>query len=103
MATIKKTFETRLDSVAIMGETVRASVSLIDSQDPQGTTAHLVIMVKGGKVVQPNVDVIVDPAIASAALVITEAMAKLVDSVVTLQPLILRGSVPPSQSQRSQS
>ena len=102
MATIKKTFVTRLDTVAITGDTVRAAVSLIDSEDPQSTTAHLVVMVKGGKVVQPVVDVVVDPSIATASSVVTEAMSKLVDLVLTSQPLVLRGSVPPSQSQRPQ-
>ena len=101
MATIKKTFVTRLDSVALVGDTVRAAVSVIDSEDPQNTTAHLVIMAKGGKVVQPALDVPVDPAIGAAVVVINEAMAKLVDLVITSQPLYIRGSVPPSQPTRS--
>jgi hypothetical protein len=102
MATIKKTFGTRLDNVAIMGDTVRAAVSLIDTEDPHGTTAHLVIMVQGGKVVQPAVDVAVDEIITKAAAEIIGAMTKLVDQVVTSQPLFIRGSVPSSQ-QRPQS
>jgi hypothetical protein len=103
MATIKKTFETRLDSVTIIGDTVRAAVSLIDSEDRQSTTAHLVVMVKGGKVVQPVVDVSVDGAIAKSAAEIIENMSKLVDLVLTSQPLYIRGTVPPSQAQRPQS
>ena len=102
MATIQKTFTTRLDNVVVFGDGVRASVSIIDSQDDKNVTAHLVIVVKDGKVIQPPVGTPVDPAIASAASTIMAAFAKLVDQVVTSQPLFIRGSVPPVQPQRPQ-
>jgi hypothetical protein len=103
MATIKKTFTTRLDNVVIFPDGARASVSLIDSEDDKNVTAHLVIVVKDGKVVQPPMDTTVDPSIASAAGTIMAAFGKLVDQVVTSQPLFIRGSVPPAQQQRPQS
>jgi len=104
MATIKKTFTTRLDNVVVFVDGVRASVSLIDSEDDKNVTAHLMIVVKDGKVVQPPLPAVkVDPAIATAASTIMSAFAKVVDQVVTSQPLFLRGSVPPAQPQRPQS
>lgn len=106
MASIKKTFTTRLDNVVIFVDGVRASVSLIDSEDDKTVTAHLVIVVKDGKVVQPVVPagtVNVDPVIGTAAGTIMSAFSKLVDQVVTSQPIFIRGSVPPAQSQRPQS
>ena len=103
MAIIKKTFTTRLDNVVLFSDGVRASVSVIDSEDDKNVTAHLAIVVKGGKVVQPSTGVDVDPAISSAASTILEAFGKLVDQVVTSQPLFIRGSVPPAQPQRPQS
>jgi hypothetical protein len=105
MATIKKTFTTRLDNVVIFADGARASVSLIDSEDTATVTAHLMIVIKDGKVVQPAVpagSVDVDPAIGTAASSIMAAVTKLVEQVVTSQPLFIRGSVPPAQSQRSQ-
>lgn len=102
MATIQKTFTTRLDNVVIFADGVRASVSIIDSQDDKNVTAHLVIVVKDGKVVQPQVDIAVDPSIASAASSLLAAFTKLVDGVVTSQPIFIRGSVPPVQAQRPQ-
>ncbi len=103
MATIKKTFSTRLDNVVIFPDGVRASVSLIDSEDDKNVTAHLVVVVKDGKVVQPSMDATVDPSIASAASSLLVAFVKLVDQVVTSQPIFIRGSVPPAQQQRPQS
>ena len=104
MATIKKTFTTRLDNVVVFVDGVRASVSLIDSEDDKNVTAHLMIVVKDGKVVQPSLpNVAVDPAIATAVSTIMSAFTKVVDQVVTSQPLFLRGSVPPAQPQRPQS
>ena len=43
MATIQKTFTTRLDNVVVFADGVRASVSLIDLQDDKNVTAHLMI------------------------------------------------------------
>ena len=104
MATIKKTFTTRLDNVVVFVDGVRASVSLIDSEDDKNVTAHLMIVVKDGKVVQPPLPAVkVDPAIATAASAIMSAFTKVVDQVITSQPLFLRGSVPPAQPQRPQS
>jgi len=103
MATIQKTFTTRLDNVVVFGDGVRASVSLIDSQDDKNVTAHLMIVVKDGKVIQPSMDTPVDPVIASASSSLLAAFTKLADQVLTAKPLILRGSVPPAQSQRPQS
>lgn len=103
MATIKKTFVTRLDNVVIFADGVRASVSLIDSEDDKSVTAHLMVVVKDGKVVQPPVGIDVDPAIATAAATVLSVFDKLVDQVLTSQPIFIRGSVPPSQPQRPQS
>ena len=103
MAIIQKTFTTRLDNVVVFADGVRASVSIIDSQDSKNVTAHLVIAVKDGKVVQPSVSMTVDPAVASAASILLAAFTKLVDQVVTEQPIFIRGSVPPSQPQRPSS
>ena len=106
MATINKTFVTRLDNVVVFADGVRASVSLIDSEDDKNVTAHLVIVIKDGNVVQPAVPagtVTVDPAIGSAASTLMSAFTKVVDKVVTSQPLFIRGSVPPVQQQRPQS
>jgi hypothetical protein len=103
MATIKKTYTTRLDNVVIFADGVRASVSLIDSEDDKNVTAHLMIVVRDGKVVQPPVSMVVDPSIASASSSLLAAFGKLVDQVVTSQPLFIRGSVPPAQSPRPQS
>ena len=105
MATIKKTFTTRLDNVVLFADGVRASVSLIDSDDSATVTAHLMIVIKDGKVVQPAVPAgaaAVDPIIGTAASSIMAAVTKLVDQVVTSQPLFIRGSVPPAQPQRPQ-
>ena len=103
MATIKKTFTTRLDNVLIFSDGLRASVSLIDSEDDKNVTAHLVVVVKDGKVVQPATGTVVDPSVVAAAGTIMSAFGKLVDQVVTSQPLFIRGSVPPVQQQRPQS
>jgi hypothetical protein len=103
MATIQKTFTTRLDNVVVFADSVRASVSLIDSQDDKNVTAHLVIVVRDGKVVQPPLGTAIDPAIETAASTLLAAFTKLVDQVVTSQPLFIRGSVPPAQQQRPQS
>ena len=85
MATIKKTFVTRLDSVIIFAEGVRALISLIDLEDGKNVTAHLVVEAKDGKVVQPPVGLDVDPSIAEASNTIWSALAKVVDQVVSLQ------------------
>ena len=103
MATIQKTFTTRLDNVVVFADGVRASVSLIDLQDDKNVTAHLMIVVKDGKVVQPAMDTAVDPVIASASSTLLAAFTKLADQVFTAKPLILRGSVPPVQQPRPQS
>ena len=103
MATIKKTFVTRLDNVVIFADGVRASVSLIDSEDDKNVTAHLMVVVKDGKVVQPPVALDVDPAVAAASATILSVFGKLVDQVLTSQPIFIRGSVPPPQPQRPQS
>jgi hypothetical protein len=100
MATINKTYTTRLDSVVLYPEGVRASVSLVDKDDSENVTAHLMIVLKDGKVVQPALDVNVDPAIATASKTLWEAFAKLTDVVTTAQPLLIRGSVPPVQPKR---
>ena len=102
MATIKKTFVTRLDNVMIFPEGMRAAVSLIDSEDDKNVTAHLMVVVKDGKVVQPPVALDVDPAVASAAATILSAFGKLVDTVLTSQPIFIRGSVPPTSPPRPQ-
>ena len=102
MATIQKTYTTRLDNVVAFADGVRASVSIIDSQDSSNVTAHLIIVVKDGKVIQPAVDVPVDASIASATSTLMAAFTKLVDLVVAAKPIILRGSVPPAQQQRPQ-
>ena len=103
MATIQKIFTTRLDNVVVFADGVRASVSWIDSQDDKNVTAHLMIVVKDGKVIQPAMDTAVDPVIASASSALLAAFTKLADQVFTAKPLILRGSVPPAQQQRPQS
>ena len=100
MATIQKTFTTRLDNVVVFADGVRASVSIIDSQDDKNVTAHLMIVVKDGKVIQPPVGTAADSAIATAASTLLAAFTKLVDQVVTSQPIFIRGSVPPAQSPR---
>lgn len=100
MATINKTFTTRLDSITILPDGVRASVSLVDKEDEKNTTAHIGIVVKDGKVVQPAMNAAVDPAIATAAKSLWAAFSTLTDIVTTAQPLFLRGSVPPTQPSR---
>lgn len=105
MATIKKTFTTRLDNIVVLADGVRATVSLIDSDDGATVTAHMLIAIKDGKVVQPPVpagSVIVDPSIGTAASTLMSALAKLVDQVVSSQTIFIRGSVPPAQLQRPQ-
>ena len=97
MAIIQKTFTTRLDNVVVFADGVRASVAIVDSQDDKNVTAHLMIAVKDGKVIQPAVDMKVDPSIAEAASSLLEAFTKLVDRVITSQPIFIRGSVPPAQ------
>jgi hypothetical protein len=102
MATIKKTFTTRLDNVILFSDGIRASVSVIDSEDAKNVTAHMMIVVKDGKVVRPPVGIAVDPAVASAASSILAAFSKLADQVVVSQPLLIRGSVLSPQPQRPQ-
>ena len=63
MATIQKTYTTRLDNVVAFADGVRASVSIIDSQDSSNVTAHLIIVVKDGKAtVRP-----IDPSMVDVA------------------------------------
>ena len=70
MATIQKTYTTSLDAVTVLADSVRASIAVRDTADPSNVAARMMIMVKGGKVLQPAAaaSVAVDPAIATAAL-----------------------------------
>lgn len=98
MALIKKSFSTRLDNVVVSADAVRASVSLIDSDDSRSPAAHWLVVVRGGKVVQPSLstDVVVDPAVAAASKTLLDAFAKVVDQVVAQSPIFIRGSVAPT-------
>ena len=95
MATINKNYTTRLDNVVVTADVVRASVSLVDADDPRNASAHMVVVLKGGKVVQPQLktDVVVDPAVAAAAKTIFDACVKVVDQVAAQGPIFIRGSV----------
>lgn len=97
MATIQKKFTTRVDNVAVTADLVRVSVSLVDAEDPRNVSAHMVVALKGGKVVQPQLktDVAVDPAVAVAAKTILDACVKVVDQVAAQGPIFIRGSVAP--------
>ena len=99
MATITKTYSTKLDNVVVFADGVRASVSLCDSQDSKNPAAHMVVAVRGGKVVQPALptELSVDPAVAAASKVILDAFAKIVDQVVAQAPVFIRGSVIPQR------
>lgn len=98
MATINKNFTTRVDNVVVTPDLVRVSVSLVDADDPRNAAAHMVVVLKGGKVVQPQLktDVAVDPAVAAAAKTILDACVKVVDQVAAQGPIFIRGSVDPT-------
>jgi hypothetical protein len=98
VATIKKNYTTRVDNVVVAPALVRVSVSLVDADDPQNVSAHMVVALKDGKVVQPQLAtaIVVDPAIAVAAKTILDACAKVVDQVATQGTVFIRGSVDPA-------
>ena len=98
MATINKKYTTRVDNVVVTSSLVRVSVSLVDADDPQNVSAHMVVALKDGKVVQPQLksDVAVDPAVAAAAKTIFDACLRVVDQVAAQGPIFIRGSVAPS-------
>ena len=98
MATISKKYTTRVDNVVVTPALVRVSVSLVDADDPRNASAHMVVALKDGKVVQPQLktDVAVDPAVAAAAKTILDACTKVVDQVAAQGPIFIRGSVAPS-------
>ena len=95
MATINKNYTTRVDNVVVTADVVRVSVSLVDADDARNASAHMVVALKGGKVVQPQLatDVAVDPAVAAAAKTIFDACVKVVDQVAAQGPIFIRGSV----------
>lgn len=101
MATINKKYTTQVDNVVVATDLVRVSVSLVDADDPKNASARMVVVLKGGKVVQPQLktDVAVDPAVAAATKTILDACTKVVDQVAAQGPIFIRGSVAPS-SQR---
>ena len=98
MATIKKNYTTRVDSVVVTADLVRVSVSLVDADDSRSAAARMVVALKDGKVVQPQLktDVAVDPVVAAAAKTIFDACVKVVDQVAAQGPVFIRGSVAPS-------
>jgi hypothetical protein len=94
MATIKKTFVTRLDNVILTSDVLRASVSLVDVEDDKNAAAHLAIVIKDGKVIQPDLNIAVEAAVAESTNTIMASLAKIVDQVITLQPIFIRGGAP---------
>ena len=92
MATIQKTYTTSLEAVTVLEDSVRASIAVRDTADPSNVAARMMIMVKGGKVLQPAAD----PAIATAGATLMTAFAALSDAVVAAAPVFIRGSVSPS-------
>ena len=98
MATINKKYTTRVDSVIVTPDLVRVSVSLVDVDDPKSVSAHMVVSLKGGKVVQPQLatEVVVDPAVAAAAKSIFDACSSVVEQVAAQGPIFIRGSVDPT-------
>jgi hypothetical protein len=99
MATIQKTYTTSLESVTVLADSVRASVAVRDTADPTNVAARMMIMVKGGKVLQPAAaaSVPVDPGIATAGASLLAAFASLSDAVVAAAPIFIRGSIPPTR------
>ena len=100
MATIQKTYTTSLEAVTVLADSVRASIAVRDTADPSNVAARMMIMVKGGKVLQPAAaaSVAVDPAIATAGATLMTAFAALSDAVVAAAPVFIRGSIPPTPS-----
>ena len=98
MATIQKTYTTSLEAVTVLEDSVRASIAVRDTADPSNVAARMMIMVKGGKVLQPAAaaSVAVDSAIATAGATLMTAFAALSDAVVAAAPVFIRGSVSPS-------
>ena len=98
MATIQKTYTTSLEAVTVLADSVRASVAVRDTADPSNVAARMMIMVKGGKVMQPAgaASVSVDPVIVTASATLMKAFAALSDAVVAAAPVFIRGSVSPS-------
>ena len=99
MATIQKTYTTSLEAVTVLADSVRASIAVRDTADPGNVAARMMIMVKGGKVVQPApaASVAVDPVIATASASLLAAFAVLSDAVVAAAPVFIRGSIPPTR------
>ena len=100
MATIQKTYTTSLEAVTVLADSVRASIAVRDTADPSNVAARMMVLVKGGKILQPAgaASVSVDPAIGTASATILKAFAALADAVVAAAPVFIRGSISPTSS-----
>ena len=82
MVTIQKTYVTVLESVTVLAsDRARAMVAIVDTADSKTVAGRRTIEVKAGKLVDPQSDAEVDPAIAGACATLLKCFSALSDKL----------------------